>query len=150
MLLRGLSRLMKQTDLAYTAGIIDGEGCISIYRMKVFSHLALRVSVSSTDEWLCQFLKFSFGGHIYGPRRRGHNKPCWEWRITSAGAGEFLRLILPYLRLKRPQAELAIKFQGAKGRSRKGLTEEERALEEAQKILLSSLKRPNAKDDIRT
>ena len=138
---------MKQTDLAYLAGIIDGEGCISIFARNRPGHkypdMCLRVAVNSTDEWLCQYIRFSFGGFMSQPKYRANCKPIWEWRLERGKARDFLELILPYLHLKRPQAELAIKFQNSKGRSTNGLTEEERALEETQKILMQSLKRPS-------
>lgn len=137
---------MKRTDLAYVAGIIDGEGCIDVNRRNRPSHkypdTSLRVTVVSTDQWLCQMLRFSFGGAV---RERIvdklHQLPQWDWRIERGKASEFLKLILPYLHLKKPQAELGIKFQEAKGRSTHGLTDKERAVEEAQRILLQTMKR---------
>ena len=111
---------MKKTDLAYTAGIIDGEGCILISkarRQKSRSGYVygLTVSVNSTDEWLCQWLKFSFGGSITLKKHYRENESLlWIWAVRSNQAVAFLKLVLPYLYLKKPQAELAIKFQQGK------------------------------------
>ena len=59
---------MKRTEiLAYTAGIVDGEGSIHIFKSKTKQGSAgfkieMRVSVSNTNEYLCQWLKMQFGG----------------------------------------------------------------------------------------
>lgn len=125
--------------LAYIAGIIDGEGCIMIHSTNL-----VRVSVKNTNEWLVKFLKMNFGGclvyskHSWGNLR---SKPIWNWAVDSKKASEFLQLILPYLQIKRPQAELAISFQ--KRRIRKGrakrLTPEIRMLDDIDKSLMHKM-----------
>ena len=109
---------MKKTGLAYTAGIMDGEGSIGIARHKSKSckrgyTLELNVQVTSSDEWLCQWLKFSFGGSLSHSINSANN-PMWHWIIVARKARDFLELIRPYLRLKKPQADIAIQFQKAK------------------------------------
>lgn len=135
---------MKRTDLAYTAGIMDGEGSIGITRNKSKSckrgyALELLVQVTSSDEWLCQWLKFGFGGGL-GHSINSAGNPMWHWSLGARKAAEFLRLILPYLNLKRPQAELAITFQKAK-RYSGYKTDEQWALEEVQRLLLQNMHR---------
>ena len=131
---------MKTTDLAYVAGIVDGEGCIMLYlnKSKKYTSYRIKVSVSNTQEWICQWLKLAFGGcvsceYYKSPTR----KPLWQWIVVSNKALDFLKLIHPYLRLKKPQAEIAIKFQEA----RRGhhATEGERAIAEAEMIIMHSL-----------
>ena len=137
---------MKRTDLAYVAGIVDGEGCIDIHHRTrpghKYTEFTLRVAVTSTDLWLLQMLKMGFGGAIQERKRYSlHRKPCWNWVITRKQAGEFLELILPYLHLKKPQAELGIKFQSARGQYATRHSEGRRAVAEAQRIMLQSMKR---------
>ncbi len=137
---------MKKTDLAYVAGIVDGEGCIGIQSFKSKGHRGglryeMYVAVSNTNEWLIQWLKFSFGGSFCLLSRSGlNNKDCWSWRIQTRQAANFLRLIQPYLRLKAPQAELALSFQSGKRPAhthiRKPKTDKELAIEEAQSIMM--------------
>lgn len=64
----------------------------------------------------------------------------WHWILGARKASEFLKLILPYLKLKRPEAELAIKFQSVK-KMRPIKTDEEMAVEEAQRIMLQNMHR---------
>lgn len=139
---------MKKTDLAYTAGIIDGEGCIMIRknprkkRKRPFEY-TLYVTVASTDQWLPQWLRFAWGGNVASHWRSLSRFRQWEWQLGSKKASIMLQTILPYLHLKRPQAELAIKFQQAKFPRGRGhdKTAEELAVEEAQYILMRNLKR---------
>ncbi len=129
---------MKRTDLAYTAGIIDGEGWICIKRTP--RAYQITVGVGNTNEWLINWLQFSFGGGVY-PRTglADNQKPQWHWNLSTRQAGNFLKLILPYLRIKRPQAELAIQFQSRRRyRGHKPMSDGDKALDEANKILMGS------------
>lgn len=133
----------KANILAYTAGIIDGEGCISIHKsMNRNSYRrAIHISVGNTNPWLINWLEFNFGGssRIYHPKNSKW-KDSWQWELSAKQAGEFLEMILPYLKLKRAQAELAIQFQKAKHHPRgKPQDKKEIALEEAQKILMGKM-----------
>ena len=134
---------MRKVDLAYVAGLIDGEGTICIHRNKVKNqkvYLQLRVDITNTNEWLIQWLKFAFGGHTDVSRRDGKGKnwkPAWRWSLSSNRASTFLTLVLPYLRLKKPQAELAINFQKARGNRGHRSTEYELAVDEAQRIVMA-------------
>jgi len=135
---------MKKTEiLVYTAGIIDGEGSIYIRTITAgHKDTALAVFVTNTEEWLCQWLKMQYGGtvHIMNVGKKEHWKTGYRWWITSNKALEFLKLVLPYLNLKRPQAELAINYQeNRKLKGRRNPTEEEKAVAEAQRILMKNL-----------
>ena len=138
---------MKKTDLAYTAGIVDGEGYIAIKKYgNKYGYRCSRVEVGNTNEWLINWLYFSFGGSKYEAKSTKANpraRRYWKWYISSNEAVEFLKLIMPYIRIKRTQAELALSFQGNKpsrGKNSKNSKdiEKRKAVEEAQAILMSS------------
>ena len=141
---------MKKTDLAYIAGLIDGEGCISIVKKKDLIHGSsnydLRVSVNMTSEYLIQYLHFAFGG-FWRERKKieERHKQQWMWAVSGPKASEFLLTILPYLIIKKPQAELALRFQSTrrKGGYGQGIKKPEpiSILEEADFLLMKSLKR---------
>ena len=135
---------MKRTELAYIAGIVDGEGYIGISadhrkRNPVRPCWRLRVSVTNNNEWLMQYLKFAFGGSVT-MKSGSRVKPCYDWVLNRGKAAEFLKLILPYLRLKRPQAEIAIKFQSGITKSTRRLTDNQFVVREAEMLLLKSMK----------
>jgi hypothetical protein len=138
---------MEQIDLAYIAGIVDGEGYIGITSdgkkgKRGQINYRLRVTVTNTSEWLCRYLRFYVEGSIVYLRPLNDNRqPCWQWQVDYKKAGNFLKLIVPYMHIKKPQAELAIKFQEAKSkRSTRAKTDEERAIEESQRITLMEMK----------
>jgi len=129
---------MKKTDIAYFAGIVDGEGYIGIYIIGKRRQYHMEVGVSNTNFWLLSQLKFAFNGTIRGPYSGGR---CLIWRVTDKQALIFLETLLPYLHLKRPQAELAIRFQKRKRNTgRAHISDGEIALREAERILCHNLK----------
>jgi len=147
---------MRKTELAYTAGIVDGEGSISIRRNKDKAYRAgfgymISVDVANKEEWLIKWLNFAHGGSTCLHRRKArwierNWQDYWSWQISGPQAAEFLRSILPHLNIKRPQAELAIKFQEEKEvrKSHRSFryhpkTEEELAREEAQVIVMQGM-----------
>jgi len=142
---------MKKTDLAYIAGIVDGEGCICLTKRKDSSHkrgyyYCVEVKVVNTQQWLIEYLHFNFGG---GDITKNNNtkmknaKPLWQWHISLRKATEFLKLILPYLHLKRAQAELCIAYHERQQKHHWGggnpKTKKVIALEEADAILMHKL-----------
>jgi len=148
---------MKKTDLAYFAGIFDGEGCITIRArnraylatgtIKACGYQQLVIYLGNTNEWICRQLQFSFGGSLYCYKSREKTQQdYWSWCATTRNALAFLEAVLPYLRIKKPQAEVAINFQKQKHyHGRRRLTEEDKAMAEASRILLSNLKKPPSK-----
>ena len=139
---------MKKTDLAYLAGFFDGEGSIFLTKASRNAGLELRISISQANRWICEKYRMAFGGAIVKDR---NSKPdSWkcagQWRAGANIGLEFLKVVYPYLILKQAEARIAIEFQTTKSsrfansnRVRK-LTEEELAVEGAQRILLHTLK----------
>lgn len=134
---------MRKVDLAYVAGIVDGEGWIGLRisnRVRGKIAYTLAVSVANSNEWIIQWLKFAFGGNCCCAEFPEDNrKASWQWSIVANDALKFLDLIYPYLKLKRTQADIAIKFQ----RERRGrgtrTSDKELALQEAQRILITNM-----------
>lgn len=116
--------------VAWAAGFIDGEGCIRLAKSfkrpkKRGSRVeyALRVQVVNTDIRALHRLKEMFGGVIYIHTKAGHQtwKPSWVWTAQSLVAERCLLRIMPWLAIKREQAELAIRsrqYIGSRGRKR--------------------------------
>lgn len=103
-------------DAAWVAGFFDGEGSISVGFRKPKKNrsgwFALQVSITNTHRGALERVKAEFGGCLttrppYPGRRQIH-----QWRITDRAAERFLRGIVEYLVIKRPQAELALEFRG--------------------------------------
>ena len=108
---------MEEHELAYAAGIIDGEGYIAIHKFnnkncRVGYHYALKVTVGMGSSTVPMWLHLNFGGslNIYKGSREQY-KDRHIWQITTKQAGGFLELIYPYLKEKSGQAKIAIEFQ---------------------------------------
>lgn len=115
----------KKTKLAYTAGLLDGEGCISIGKHTPTSgspQYQLSVRVSQKDGSAIDFLSGNFGGSVNIQSQSkatfatGDKEKDWiySWTVEGTKAIFLLKQVLPFLRLKKKQAELAIQFQQRK------------------------------------
>ncbi len=103
-------------DLAWIAGLFDGEGCIFIKNRKRKDasnrSFTLVVCMSNTEKVLLRPL-LAWGGRMR-PIKGTYlsRKPLFEWRVEAQKASRFLADILMYLRSKkRFKAIHALKFQ---------------------------------------
>lgn len=103
---------MKKTDFAYMAGIIDGEGCLRFsrhdHRTGMAPSFLPRVDIANTNEIICRRLQFAFGGSVYVEKRKAGKKKCWRWVAQGEMAYDLLKLLFPYLVIKKAQALLLI------------------------------------------
>lgn len=113
-----------ETKLAYIAGLVDGEGCICIAssfdkKSSINVSHQLVVRINNTDERLISWLKSEIGGsvHCRGTRKQGW-KVLYDWYVCSTNAATFLQAVLPYLIIKKTQAELALEFCVHKSKAR--------------------------------
>lgn len=100
-------------DAAWAAGIVDGEGCINMVRVSRTMHWSLRLQIGNTDIRMIDKLVLLFGGNVHLYRRKkskdGYKrKPFWMWQVSGKEAARILNIILPYLIVKREQAELGL------------------------------------------
>lgn len=103
-------------ELHYAAGIIDGEGTIYISELSARGdrrspQFRCHVAVGMCDPLIPMYFKLWFGGSVHTyPGRKPGQRPITYWRANNRAAEGFCRLIAPYLRLKRQQAELVLAF----------------------------------------
>ena len=126
-------------EVAYLAGLFDGEGTIGIQKVK--NGYGLRIQIQIYNK-ITYEIQDNFGGSAYGPY--GKEKKAYIWRCNGLNAGKILELIFPYLVIKKEEAELAIDYLktfewgGGKGNRR---TEKEKELQELYYIKMQMLKR---------
>lgn len=105
--------------LAWTAGFFDGEGSVSIsirqrkkkpYRGCNDIH-TLVVRVANTHKGCLDRLAQAFGGKVYKQKVREGCKQQWQWLVQSKLAREFLEEVLPYLYVKKRQAEIGLELE---------------------------------------
>ncbi len=106
---------LNKIDCAYIAGFIDGEGSIIIYKRREDSY-GMRITITQAEKglWILEWIQeiTSVGSITHKIRESILHAPCHQWACNSEAAETLLKQILPYLKLKREQAELALSFQG--------------------------------------
>ena len=101
---------MKKIDLAYIAGIVDGEGYVGIKKATVRKDCQTpgyhaRVQIRMVDEEAIQFIASALGGWYYPEKPHSEKgKPLFCYQASDKKAEEVLKILLPYLRIKKRQA----------------------------------------------
>jgi hypothetical protein len=113
--------MTRKENLAYIAGLVDGEGYIGIKRDAIKGrgknpvHYE-RISVAQTDKELVElFLNFFECGKIYLHKHSKLSKQgYWSWEASNLKAVFVIRQLYPYLRFKRPEADLVLSLSKSK------------------------------------
>lgn len=110
---------MEKIDLAYLAGLIDGEGYIGIKltrrkdaRSPIYHE---RIQVRMVHEQAIAFLARRLGGNYYLERphsAQGRSLYCWQ--ASDALAAKILASLLPFLRVKRTSALTVLRLRKSK------------------------------------
>ena len=101
-----------ESELAYLAGILDGEGCFTLSKGSNGHTFGTLVVVGNTDARLIHWLQERFDGSVtVRPRNNPRQKPCWIWTLTGSDIEPFIGAVEPYLRLKREQALLLLEYR---------------------------------------
>ncbi len=108
--------MIKLQDKSYYAGLLDGEGSISISnscvkKSKKYLRLSVRICMIDLNGVL-QKGQSIWGGRVVS--RKPRNERCRatiEWQIQDKVGGQFLKDVLPFLMVKKQEAELGIEFR---------------------------------------
>lgn len=103
-------------DLAYIAGIVDGEGYVGIKKSPAYRcqdrttpGYHARVQIRMVDEPAIAFLAETLGGWYYKESPHNHGgRLLYCYQASDKQAGDILRMLLPYLRVKRRNAETVL------------------------------------------
>lgn len=110
--------MKKSEKLAYIAGLVDGEGLISINGGK--GGFSKFVNIYNSDRQMLEFVQETMGfGFIkekpVDPDNPQKIKVCPSWEVyRHTERYEFLRAILPYLITKRDRAEYMLEFTASR------------------------------------
>lgn len=146
----------KPTDLeiAYLAGIFDGEGMVSISRkqrgVRQNDCYQLWIEVSNSSKCLMDWIVGHFGGYLIAqPKPTGNAH--WKWVRRNIKAQGILEALLPFLTVKLDQARVGIEFQIRQSSEKKTYeagrrgpiprTPEQMAYKEDAKQMLHAMKR---------
>src|SRR5574343_197590 len=124
---------MDQLELAYLAGVIDSDGSITIgvdkcnrggcgnpgTHPKFFEIVAVR----QCDTEAIDLAQKLFGGNVaIGKPGSLRGRPSYDWVAYGPRACTVVETLLPYLRIKRKQAELVLALREIKNRGREANT----------------------------
>ena len=119
--------------LAYIAGLWDGEGSFMLIRTgKVSPRTGMRecvataqicMAINGRQEKVLKLLKEMYDGCLFEikdpPSKNMNAKSVIMWRVAAQKARLFAKDLLPYLRMKKRQAEILIEYTEIKERNRK-------------------------------
>ena len=115
--MRPLKEASMSTNLAYVAGLIDGEGCIHLDTPRRTYRARVSVGMTKPALPLLESLKEEWGGTLYRLRPATERwAEAWTWHLTGAPATDLLQVIRPFLRLKGAQADAALEVEQIRAR----------------------------------
>ena len=109
--------MITKEELAYLTGFFDGEGYITIDRIRDKPE-SLILMISNTNETIIKLIAKWFKGDIMYIKQKDNWKEFWTFKAYSKDAEIFLKAIYPYLLIKKEQAHIGLEYQklmGTKG-----------------------------------
>ena len=103
---------MKKTEIAYMAGLVDGEGCLYVgldKRRKSGGH-APRLQIRMTHQPTIAWLASKWQVVVKKEKRKAPWRPTFKVMLTGQKALNLVQQILPYLITKRAEAEEFVRF----------------------------------------
>jgi len=101
---------MREIDAAWSAGYFDGEGAVCMSLPRKHGGPGLRIAVRSTKPASLEKMLSLFGGRIALDPPRPRRKDCWCWTLEGRNAQSALATMHPYLTIKQPHAQLALRM----------------------------------------
>jgi hypothetical protein len=135
------------TELAYLAGFLDGEGSIAVGLNKGPGgrrRWYLRLTCHQVNPEPLKLLKERFGGAILRTERTGTQRTIYEWIAGNKIAADAIAALRPHLIVKAAEADVALRFQAlmtSRSERRIGLTGDQESERQAAYEELRRLKR---------
>jgi hypothetical protein len=105
-------RLLSVAEAAYLAGLIDGEGTVTLSRKHAGDMRQLVVSISNTELPILEFALLSIGAGKLTKKgtSKVHHTPSYAYALWNRQALALLAQVEPYMRsYKRERARLVLK-----------------------------------------
>jgi hypothetical protein len=108
---------VNEIDIAYIAGLFDGEGSVSYYqrkekrkgKKKAYNFWVIRCELSMTDQYVVEWMHKVLGVGTVIKRLPTKSwigkKTQWRWRCCHRDALSFAKLIWPYTQVKLHKIE---------------------------------------------
>lgn len=101
------------TSLAYLAGLVDADGCISIKTSKGYH--TIKIHVANTDMGMIDWLIENVGGSVHKTEKSTDEwADLYNWELYGENAAKVISAIKPFLSVKGGQAEVALEMRATK------------------------------------
>ena len=107
---------MNKEDIAYIAGIVDGEGSLGVYKYKNsrtgYVQYRAALQIGNTNEELISWLshKLHINNYLKAYNSHPNGKPIYSVHLTGKKTIALIPLILPHLIVKRRVSLLILDF----------------------------------------
>lgn len=89
-------------EAMWLAGILEGEGSFICDNINTKVSLRPRISMCTTDEDVARKVAKLLDTRVYGPYKKlKPRKPVWSCAVTGLKAGEYMRVLKPYMGIRR-------------------------------------------------
>ena len=105
-------KILSSENAAYIAGIIDGEGTITLIRRNKGQNRRLSLTISNNDMAILAWIKKTVGVGVMITKRTYGKKhfPSFTYSISNTQAYNLIEVIVPYLRgFKKLRARIVLK-----------------------------------------
>lgn len=112
--------VLSPIEAAYIAGIFDGEGYVGIWESGKWSkrnfspRFVITLTITNTSARMLNWIHDRVGGNIRISHLAGQykaTKTCYKLAMYGGRAVELLRVMFPYLLVKKEQAEIVFKLK---------------------------------------
>jgi hypothetical protein len=98
-------------DIAYLAGLLDGEGCIALINLAKSGNYRINLHITNLHRATLEWVAETFGGLVSPMNIKKAKRPMFMWTLgPKNGLKQLLVELLPYLKIKEKQTKLAIEF----------------------------------------
>lgn len=117
---------LSERDISYLAGLVDGEGSVSLFTrgQAEKGYVTPSLQITNCDRRLIDWLHENLGGQVYEQKPRSRRRPCWLWCCFGKVARDIIKRVEPSLIVKGEQARVVLRL-GEPG-CRNSLSDEER------------------------
>lgn len=108
-----------ESDCAYLAGLIDGEGHISCIGVRRERSSQRRLTITNTHLPTLVWVAERFGGRIYSPGKHygPRTKISFQWYCYGADVDRVLAAAVTYMRIKQMEARIALSIGSCRKRN---------------------------------
>ena len=130
----------KTIDLAWAAGLFDGEGSIGVYARKSGWYVVAQLQMSHRPT--ChRFAEVVGSGGLFRNKKRAGYKQAYRILVSARKAEKLLGLLLPFLVAKKREALLALRVRQRQGVPGRHHSHQEKEWFRRQALKMKALKR---------